>query len=83
MPTKSRETLEEAGGFPQHDPEKAYPGLDPWWDPVFGKIMRNKWLERMAFEEKSSRSCPARWACVSASRRNQQKHKRPPAGGRS
>jgi hypothetical protein len=56
MPTKSGETLEEAGGFPQHDPEKACPGLDPWWDPVFGKIMRNKWLERMAFEEKSSRA---------------------------
>jgi hypothetical protein len=23
----------------QHDPEKAWPGLDPGWAPVFGQIM--------------------------------------------
>jgi hypothetical protein len=41
-----------------HDPEKACPGLDPGWTPVFGKDHTPPMsLERDDdFEEKSSRS---------------------------
>jgi len=32
-----RDARLETAAMTEHDPEKACPGLDPGWEPVFGK----------------------------------------------
>jgi hypothetical protein len=36
-PGSGKKQSKYSGRAPEHDPEKACPGLDPGWKPVFGK----------------------------------------------